>query len=48
VVKAAADVVKEYGQLALGPTLDQQMSSQKISEQLGWTPSYTNAVAEMS
>lgn len=48
VVRTAADVVTEHGQPALGPTLDQQMSSQKISEQLGWTPSHTDAVAEMS
>lgn len=48
VVKTVADVVAERGQLALGPTLDQQMSSQKISDQLGWRPIHVDAVAEMS
>jgi nucleoside-diphosphate-sugar epimerase len=48
VIRSVADVVAEHGQLALGPTLDQQMSSEKITRQLGWVPVHTDAVAEQS
>ncbi|WP_405237009.1 NAD-dependent epimerase/dehydratase family protein [Lentisalinibacter orientalis] len=41
-------VVKEHGAWAVGPTLDQRMSSRRIRETLGWMPAHTDAVAEMS
>lgn len=46
-VRSVDDVVAEHGSWAVGPTLDQQMSSRKIIDQLGWTPIHTDAVSEM-
>lgn len=37
-VRQVADVVAEHGDWAVGPTLDQQMSGQKIRDGLGWMP----------
>ncbi len=37
-VRARQDVVAEHGDWAVGPTLDQQMSGEKIRDGLGWSP----------
>lgn len=46
-VRTVDEVIAEHGEWAEGPTLDQQMSSEKILK-LGWRPKYTDAVAELS
>jgi nucleoside-diphosphate-sugar epimerase len=46
-VRSVDDVVAEHGNWAVGPTLDQQVTSRKIVQQLGWTPIHTDAVSEM-
>lgn len=46
-VRSIDDVVAEHGKWAIGPTLDQQMSSEKIMDLLGWQPIHTDAVSEM-
>ncbi|PMJ96388.1 NAD-dependent epimerase/dehydratase family protein [Vibrio sp. 10N.261.55.A7] len=38
------DVLSEQGEWALGPMLDQCMSSEKIKNELGWRPQYTDIV----
>lgn len=50
VVRDTKDVMNEYGAWAQGPTLDQQMSSQKLHAATGWSPSvsdYTQPIADM-
>lgn len=47
-VRSVPDLIAEHGEWAVGPTLDQQMSSQKIKESLGWEPLHTNALAELA
>lgn len=47
VVRPVQDVTAEHGDWAVGPTLDQQMSSAKIRRSLGWEPLHTDAVAEL-
>ncbi len=37
-VRSAEDIVQEHGVWAKGPTLDQQMSSQKLQAATDWTP----------
>lgn len=41
IVRRTADVVREHGGWALGPTLDQQMSAEKLRA-AGWTPGFTD------
>ena len=47
-VRSLADLIAEHGEWAEGPTLDQQMSSRKIRDSLGWRPVHTDAVSEMA
>jgi len=42
------DAMAQYGNWAAGPTLDQQMSGQKITAELGWLPVRTNILSEIS
>lgn len=46
-VRARADVMAEQGAWAAGPMLDQQMSGQKLKAAFGWTPEYTDVLAEI-
>lgn len=41
-VRSTKDVVDEHGAWAKGPTLDQQMSGQKVKEATGWEPKISN------
>jgi len=45
VVRSVEDVVAEQGDWAVGPTLDQLMNANRISEQLGWMPEHQDVVA---
>lgn len=45
VVRSLADITAEHGDWAVGPTLDQQMSSRKIRDSLGWKPRHSDACA---
>lgn len=47
-VRSLSDVIEEQGDWAEGPTLDQQMSSAKIRQTLGWRPAFTDVIAEIS
>lgn len=47
-ISPVEDVMREHGTWAVGPTLDQRMSSRRIRETLHWEPRHTDAVAEMS
>ena len=44
VVRSVDDVVAEQGDWAVGPTLDQHMSADRISKQLGWVPEHLDAL----
>lgn len=39
------EVVAEQGDWAYGPALDQKLSSNKITKELGWSPEYQNALS---
>ncbi|MGD1859994.1 MAG: NAD-dependent epimerase/dehydratase family protein [Leptolyngbyaceae cyanobacterium] len=45
-VRSIEELISEHGEWAEGPTLDQQMSNQKMLE-LGWSPEHLDAVAEL-
>ena len=47
-VRTVDDVVKEHGAWAKGPTLDQQMSSQKLRSVTGWQPRVTDFAEPIS
>lgn len=47
-VRSVQEVVAEHGNWAVGPTLDQQMSADKIAAELGWSPRFSNAVGLLS
>lgn len=47
-VRSVADVTAEHGGWAVGPTLDQQMNSQKIMASLGWKPIHTDVLSELA
>ena len=47
-VRSVADVTSEHGEWAVGPTLDQQMSSKKIRDSLGWEPLHTDVLSELA
>ncbi|MBE9553819.1 MAG: hypothetical protein IMF05_10190 [Proteobacteria bacterium] len=47
-VRSVSEVIAEHGGWAAGPALDQQMSSQKIVDMLGWKPLKTDVVSELS
>ena len=47
-IRPINEVVKEQGQWAIGPTLDQQMSAEKIKLELGWLPVHQNILDEIS
>ena len=47
VVLPVEQLIAQYGDGALGPTLDQQMSSQKLIGELGWKPRHLDAAAEI-
>ena len=42
VERTMEDVVREHGEWAEGPTLDQQMASDKLRQQTGWSPRVTD------
>ncbi len=46
-VRDVSDVVREHGEWAFGPTLDQQISGEKIMRTLGWSPKFVNILAEI-
>ncbi len=46
-VRPRAEVIAEQGAWAAGPMLDQQMSGQKTMDAFGWTPAYTDVLAEI-
>ena len=46
-VLSVEQLVARYGDGAVGPTLDQQMSSEKLIGELGWTPCHLDALAEL-
>ncbi len=46
-VRSVAELTVEYGAWAEGPTLDQQMSSQKIRDYFGWTPMHKDILVEL-
>ncbi len=49
-VRSVKDVVLDHGAWAIGPTLDQQMSSEKLKAATGWTPrfaSFSQPVSDM-
>lgn len=41
-IRSVEDLVEEYGTWAEGPTIDQQMSSQKLQSLTQWRPRYTD------
>ncbi|MEM8663438.1 MAG: NAD-dependent epimerase/dehydratase family protein [Pseudomonadota bacterium] len=41
-VRSAGDVIAEHGSWALGPMLDQQMTSAKLREAVDWNPTYAD------
>ena len=45
VVRDVNSAIAEHGAWALGPTIDQQMSGEKIARELGWKPAYPDALA---
>jgi nucleoside-diphosphate-sugar epimerase len=47
IVRSREEVVAEQGDWAVGPTLDQGMSSRKIRTELGWVPAHIDACAEI-
>lgn len=47
-VRSVVDLTSEHGEWAVGPTLDQQMSSQKIRDSLGWEPVHTDVLSELA
>ncbi|CAN0506176.1 unnamed protein product, partial [Discosporangium mesarthrocarpum] len=47
-VRAREEVLAEQGAWAAGPMLDQQMSARKITEDLNWTPQYTDILTEIA
>jgi nucleoside-diphosphate-sugar epimerase len=50
VIRNVDEVVREHGAWATGPTLDQQMSSNKLVAATGWTPrmdDYSQAIPDM-
>jgi nucleoside-diphosphate-sugar epimerase len=47
-IRSVEDVIADHGPWALGPTLDEQMSSRKIRESLGWCPVYTDAISQLA
>jgi len=42
VIRHVDDLVKEHGGWAIGPTLDQQMSSEKLRRLISWEPKITD------
>jgi len=46
-VRTAAAVMAEYGDWALGPTLDQRMSGAKAMRELDWTPRHRDILSEI-
>ena len=48
IVRSVVDVTSEHGDWAIGPTLDQQMSNQKIRDSLGWEPVHTDVLSELA
>ena len=42
ILRSVHDVVAQYGDWAKGPTLDQQMSAQKLCSATGWRPQITD------
>lgn len=42
VTLSAGDLVSRHGAWAIGPTLDQQMSAEKLRSETGWTPEITD------
>lgn len=47
IVRSRDEVVAEQGDWAVGPTLDQGMSSRKIRRELGWSPEHCDACSEI-
>lgn len=47
-IRSLDDIVAVQGDWAVGPTLDQQMSGQKIRESLGWKPVHTDILSVIS
>jgi len=47
VVLSVEQLIAQFGSGALGPMLDQQMSSQKLIVGLGWNPRHLDAAAEI-
>lgn len=48
VIKSVADAINEQGSWVAGYALDQQMSSQKMKETLGWEPAVNSVLRENS
>jgi nucleoside-diphosphate-sugar epimerase len=46
-IRATDEVVAEQGAWAVGPTLDQQMSGDRIMRELGWSPSHRDILSEI-
>jgi len=46
-VREVLEAVREHGEWAFGPALDQQMSANKIMRTLDWSPKFTNMLAEI-
>jgi nucleoside-diphosphate-sugar epimerase len=46
-VRGREEVVSEHGEWAVGPTLDQQMSGDKITRSLGWVPAHKDILSEI-
>jgi len=45
-IRNSKDVMAEHGAWALGPTIDQRLSSQKLRRRLGWRPEHANILDE--
>ncbi|WP_295893931.1 NAD-dependent epimerase/dehydratase family protein [uncultured Vibrio sp.] len=48
VVRSAREVIAENGAWALGPTLDQRMSADKIKNALNWAPIHNDILSELA
>jgi nucleoside-diphosphate-sugar epimerase len=48
IIRSVEDAMKEHGEWAKGPTLDQQMSAQKVQRTVGWQPNFTDFAEPIS
>ncbi len=47
-VRSVEDVTADHGAWAVGATLDQQMSAEKVKQSLGWNPLHDDILSEMA